>query len=120
MWLKFLRRISFVDSRSDPSLFIKNFGKHRLFLFVYDIVITGLNSCAVDSITQDLVGEFVIIDLGSLNFFLGIQVQRTPDGIHFNQSMYLSNLLKRLDMDNLRPSSDTSPALNYWGIHFIL
>lgn len=46
--------------------------------------------------------EFLIRDLGSLNLFLGIQVNKTPEGLHMNQSQYLATLLKGNAMDNLK------------------
>ena len=47
---------------------------------------------------------FSLKDLGSLHFFLGIQVVPTIDGLHLSQTQYIANLLKRAKMDQSNPS----------------
>ena len=42
--------------------------------------------------------EFPVKDLGSLNFFLGIEVKPTHDGIVLAQEKYISDLLTRTNM----------------------
>ncbi|KAK9053095.1 hypothetical protein SSX86_029725 [Deinandra increscens subsp. villosa] len=45
--------------------------------------------------------------MGELNFFLGLQVKQTADGIFLNQSKYIQDMLKRFDM--LSSSSAKTP-----------
>jgi hypothetical protein len=46
-------------------------------------------------------------DLGELNFFLGISVARVLESLHLSQSQYISDLLARTKMSNVKPI--TSP-----------
>ena len=43
-----------------------------------------------------------MIDLGLLNFFLGIQVLQTDDGIFLSQLKYALNLLQRFKMEDCK------------------
>ncbi|XP_050890814.1 uncharacterized mitochondrial protein AtMg00810-like [Lathyrus oleraceus] len=44
-------------------------------------------------------GEFEMSMMGKLNYFLGLHIKQTKDGIFINQSKYCKELLKRFDMD---------------------
>lgn len=56
------------------------FNLQDLFLnYVDDILITGSDNNAIDSLLQDLHRKFAIKDLGSLNFFLGIESTTSHD-----------------------------------------
>jgi hypothetical protein len=47
-----------------------------IFLLVYvdDIIVTNSSSAAVTALLHDLQGDFALKDLGSLHYFLGIEV----------------------------------------------
>jgi hypothetical protein len=47
--------------------------------------------------------EFEISMIGELSFFLGLQVKQTKDGTFICQSKYVTDLLKRFDIDNSKP-----------------
>ena len=63
--------------------------------------------------------EFPLKDLGSLSFFLSIQVCCTPKGLHIYQTRYISDLLTRTHMVDAKPSkspcSSTSKLSKYDG-----
>jgi hypothetical protein len=44
--------------------------------------------------------EFILKDLGVLNFFLGIQVHKTKDGLVLTQAKYAQEILARVGMTN--------------------
>ena len=44
-------------------------------------------------------------DLGSLNYFLGIQITHTSTGLHLSQTKYLQDLLCRTQMQGAKSSS---------------
>ena len=46
--------------------------------------------------------EFGMIDLGLMNFFLGIEVQQSESGIFISQFKYASEVLKRFNMSNCK------------------
>jgi len=47
-------------------------------------------------------------DLGPLNFFLGIPVTRSNNGLHLCQMKCKSNLIGRIDMDGAKPTKSSS------------
>lgn len=40
--------------------------------------------------------------MGKLNYFLGLQIKKSNNGIFINQSSYFQELLKKLDNDNCK------------------
>ena len=69
------------------SFFIFNSVEVRLFALVYmdDIISKGSSISAVDDLIRSLSLTFPIKDLGSLNFFLGVEVHRSSTGLHLSQ-----------------------------------
>ncbi|GJU13632.1 copia protein [Tanacetum coccineum] len=56
--------------------------------------------------------EFEMNMMGELNFFLGLQIKQKEDGIFFNQSKYIKEMLKKFGLEDSKPmktlmSSDT-------------
>ncbi|GJT57560.1 retrovirus-related pol polyprotein from transposon TNT 1-94 [Tanacetum coccineum] len=56
--------------------------------------------------------EFEMSMMGELNFFLGLQIKQMEDGIFFNQSKYIKEMLKKFGLEESKPmktpmSSDT-------------
>ncbi|GJR98525.1 pentatricopeptide repeat-containing protein [Tanacetum coccineum] len=56
--------------------------------------------------------EFEMSMMGELNFFLGLQIKQMEDGIFFNQSKYIKEMLKKFGLEDFKPmktpmSSDT-------------
>ncbi|GJT78850.1 ribonuclease H-like domain-containing protein [Tanacetum coccineum] len=54
-----------------------------LLLYVDEIVLTALSTVLLQLVITLLHGEFSMIDLGSLNYFLGISAQRSKSGLFF-------------------------------------
>jgi hypothetical protein len=75
-------KIGFRAIRSDSSLFVYHCDGDIAYILLYvdDIVLTGSSSRLLCSIVNQLRTEFAVRDMGALNFFLGIDVQRTADG----------------------------------------
>ncbi|VFQ79073.1 unnamed protein product [Cuscuta campestris] len=66
-------------------------------------------------LTQQLKGEFSMMDTGDLNFFLGINVQRTGGGLFLHQTQFAHEILERADMLHCKPIStpvDTKTKLS--------
>ncbi|GJW28693.1 retrovirus-related pol polyprotein from transposon TNT 1-94 [Tanacetum coccineum] len=42
--------------------------------------------------------------MGELNFFLGLQIKQMEDGIFFNQSKYIKEMLKKFGLEDSKPS----------------
>nr|GEZ61315.1 uncharacterized mitochondrial protein AtMg00810-like [Tanacetum cinerariifolium] len=48
--------------------------------------------------------EFEMSMMGELNFFLGLQIEQMKDGIFFNQSKYIKEMLKKLGLEDSKPT----------------
>ncbi|KAL8135932.1 hypothetical protein AgCh_010520 [Apium graveolens] len=49
--------------------------------------------------------EFDMSMMGELNYFLGIQIKQSKDGIYVHQLKYVKNLLTKFGFDNVKPKS---------------
>ncbi|TYK10332.1 Retrovirus-related Pol polyprotein from transposon TNT 1-94 [Cucumis melo var. makuwa] len=66
-----------------------------LLLYVDDMIITGNDPQAISDLQHYLGQHFEMEDLGSLNYFLGLEVSRRSDGYLLSQAKYASDLLAR-------------------------
>ena len=101
----FLLAIGFICSRADSSLFVLSKGADliHLLLYVDDIVVTGSNSALLDGFIGKLTREFATKDLGSLNYFLGLEAHRTSTGLFLSQAKYAHEILQRAQLVNSKP-----------------
>ncbi|TXG66151.1 hypothetical protein EZV62_007426 [Acer yangbiense] len=87
--------LSFHQSASDHSLFIKAEGNFFIALLVYvdDIILASKDKKAMDCLKDSLNKRFKLKDLGDLRFFLGLEVARSAKGIFVSQRSYALQLL---------------------------
>ena len=90
-----IETFSMQNSKSDHSVFYKNFNSGIILLVVYvdDIVITGSDFKGILSLKSFLHNQFDTKDLGMLKYFLGVDVMRS--GILLSQRKYVLNLLSK-------------------------
>jgi len=101
-----LLSLKFRQSKSDYSLFIENY-KGIIFLVVYvdDIVITGNNEEIISILKTKLDTLFKLKDLGNLQYFLGIEVSHSEQGIYLSQRKYIMDILSANGLLGSKPSS---------------
>ncbi|GJX99545.1 ribonuclease H-like domain-containing protein [Tanacetum coccineum] len=75
-----------------------------LLLYVDDIVLTASSKTLLQHIIASLHQEFSMIDLGSLNYFLGISVTWDSFGMFLSLRKYDVEILERAHMVNCNPS----------------
>ena len=90
----------FITARSDQSWFIRITTTHTIFVLVYvdDILVTGCNNERVQTIINQLNKSFTLKDLGEVNYFLGIQVRHTTEGLHLSKTKCIKDLLCKAKM----------------------
>ncbi|GJU08029.1 retrovirus-related pol polyprotein from transposon TNT 1-94 [Tanacetum coccineum] len=57
-----------------------------------------------DDFAKIMHDEFEMSMTGELNFFLGLQIKKMEDGIFFNQSKYIKEMLKKLELEDSKPT----------------
>ena len=81
-FVAYVTSLGFVQSRADNSLFVLRHSVDTTYLLLYvnDMILSASSSRLLQHIIAKLKLEFAIKDLGSLRFFLGIDVQRDDGG----------------------------------------
>ena len=69
------------------------------------MIITGDCKEFLEWLIKQLGTEFAMKDLGFLHYFLGIEVTKTPRGLHLCQHKYANDLLARADLSVCKPTS---------------
>ena len=67
-------------------------------IYVDDIIVISSSSPAIDRLLAQLRRDFAIKDLGTLSYFLGIEVQAVDEGLALCQRKYILDLLKKANM----------------------
>lgn len=96
-----------------------------LTIWVDDIILTGPNPEILAFLVSALNRRFPLTDGGDLTHILGIEISRTPQGIHLTQRGYIDEVLKRFNhadchaeatpldpsaISTLLPRDDVAPA----------
>ncbi|KAK1414967.1 hypothetical protein QVD17_30733 [Tagetes erecta] len=95
----------------DPTLFMKRENDDLLCVQVYvDDIIFGSTSASMCKEFEEIMkSRFQMSSMGEINFFLGLQVTQSADGIFINQSKFVEKLLKKFKMQDcqtIRTPSD--------------
>jgi hypothetical protein len=101
----YLTTLEFIEAKSDTSLFIFHRGSDTIYLLLYvdDIILTSSSMELLRCTISALQREFTMKDLGPLHHFLGITVERCPDGLFLHQHTYTLDILKRAVMVECKP-----------------
>ena len=77
----------FTQSKNDYSLFYQGSGSTMVVLLVYvdDIILAGADLDAISHVKTLLYSLFKLKDLGSLKYFLGLEIARSAKGICLSQ-----------------------------------
>lgn len=98
----------------DSSLFVYKHGNDVMMVLLYvdDIVLTGSNSGLLSCLISALNTNFSMKDLGSLHYFLGIEVTHTPQGLLLSQSKYAKPMATPMSVKCIFDSCDLDPYLD--------
>jgi len=69
-----------------------------LLVYVDDMIIIGDDEIEKQNLRERLVAQFEMKDLGKLEYFLGIEVAYSRQGIFISQNKYILDLLKETGM----------------------
>jgi hypothetical protein len=67
---------NFVHCKSDPNVYMLRTANSLLLLVMYvdDLLITGCSTSSIGAIKRILHDKFLMMDMGPLNFFLGLEI----------------------------------------------
>lgn len=104
---EFLVQSGYLMTPADSSLFVKTReGKVAIVLvYVDDLIITGDHVEEIQQIRGNLSVRFQMKELGELNHFLGLEVERAKDGLFLCQQKYAQDLLDKYGMLDCKPIS---------------
>lgn len=96
----------FSQSKSDYSLFTKGSGKSFVAFLVYvdDIILTGSSSQEICKVKEFLHSHFMLKDLGSVKYFLGLEISRSQQGLFLSQRKYCLQILEDTEFLNSKPA----------------
>ncbi|CAL1376492.1 unnamed protein product [Linum trigynum] len=95
----------FVQSQNDPSLFLRQTttGLTVLLLYVDDMIITGSDHVGIQELKETLHQAFKLKELGDVSYFLGLEIERTTQGIFVSQKKYVRDLLVEYQFLDCKP-----------------
>ncbi|GJX33932.1 retrovirus-related pol polyprotein from transposon TNT 1-94 [Tanacetum coccineum] len=98
----------------DNTLFTKKKSSNLIIVQIYvdDIIFGSTCQDMCDEFAKIMHDEFEMSMMGEVNFFLGLQIKQMEDGIFFNQSNYIKEMLKKFGLKDYKSmktpmSSDT-------------
>jgi len=80
-------------------------GKEELVVCVYvdDLIVTGARTEDIDSFKHEMAARFKMSDLGTLSYYLDIEVRHGKEHISLGQRAYAEKLLERSGMAECKP-----------------
>jgi hypothetical protein len=107
---RYLKEHGFKPSICEPCVYIRHRSEAKLpeiiTLSVDDLLLIGQSVELVNGMKRMLSNRFEVTDLGELNYFLGIKVDRdrTVRTITLSQPKYINDILERFNMTDCHPS----------------
>jgi hypothetical protein len=97
--------LGFKRCEFDHSMYVLHSNRDTLIVIVYfyDLIITGNNNSLAFRLKKQIVDCFDMTNLGTLHYFLGLQVLPLCDGFFISQSKYVMDLLTHFKMDDCNP-----------------
>ncbi|KAK1415024.1 hypothetical protein QVD17_30793 [Tagetes erecta] len=110
---KHLLEHGFTRGQIDPTLFMKRENDDLLCVQVYvdDIIFGSTSESMCKEFEEIMKSRFQMSSMGEINFFLGLQVKQSADGVFINQSKFVEKLLKKFKMQDcqtIRTPSDVN------------
>jgi hypothetical protein len=81
-----------------------------MLIYVDDIIIVSSSNQAIDKLIQKLKVDFAVKDLGTLDYFLGIEVKAAKNGVLLSQKRYALDLLRKANIEKCKSISTPMSA----------
>ena len=76
-----------------------------VLIYVDDFIVIGNNVGSISQLKKSLQHQFPIKDLGSLKYFLCIEIPTSSKGPFLNQRKYILNFLADADLQHVKPAA---------------
>ena len=98
---KFLKLSKFKQGAVDPTLFRKKVGDDLMLVQIYvdDIIFGSTNPTLTDEFRTLMESKFEMSSTGKINFFLGLNIRQSKEGIFINQESFTKKLLEKFGME---------------------
>ena len=95
-----ISRLGYMASHYDSALFLRRIDKCTILLLLYvdDMIITGDDLSGIQELKDFLSQQFEMKDLGHLNYFLGLEITHSTNGLYITQAKYASEFLSRVGL----------------------
>ena len=101
-----LKKMDFVQTKSDPCLYISSEGELCIIaVYVDDILIATKDKRKLDDVKSKLSAEFAVKDLGDLQYLLGVSITQnsTEKSVWIGQPVYTLNVLEKFGLKDAKP-----------------
>lgn len=117
-----LLKFGFVLLVSDSSLFQFQSGTSVAYILIYvdDMLLTGNNADLLDEVIRFLATYFKIKYLEPLNYFLGLELHGTAQGIFLNQYKYMLDIVKDCGFLMLNPHVFLCISITFFSVILLL
>jgi hypothetical protein len=98
----------FVSSSYNSALFLWTTDTSTILILLYvdDMIITGDDISGIHALQSFLSQNFEMKDLGTLSYFLGLEVTSSIDGYYLSQAKYAYDLLSRAGLTDSKTTSN--------------
>ncbi|GJX47970.1 retrovirus-related pol polyprotein from transposon TNT 1-94 [Tanacetum coccineum] len=101
----FLIKHNYTIRMIDNTLFTKKKNSNLIIVQIYvdDIIFGSTCQELCDDFAKIMHYEFEMSMMGELNFLLGLPIKQLEDGMFFNQSKYIKEMLKKFGLEDSKP-----------------
>ncbi|GJT41658.1 retrovirus-related pol polyprotein from transposon TNT 1-94 [Tanacetum coccineum] len=101
----FLIKHDYTMGMVDNIIFTKKKNSNLIIVQIYvdDNIFGSTCQELYDDFSKIMHDEFEMSMMGELNFLLGLQIKQLEDGIFFNQSKYIKEIIKKFGLEDSKP-----------------
>ncbi len=104
---RFMKAEGLYRSQVDPGVFVSESGDIEMMLltglWVDDLIIASKSLATIQRFKRAISKVYKMVDKGEIKWCLGMEVERTSDGIKLSQAAYITKLLERFGMSDAYP-----------------
>jgi hypothetical protein len=95
---------NFVRCKSNTNVYMPRMVDSLLLLVLYvdDLLINGCSTSVIVAVKRILHDRFLMMDMGLLHFFLGLEISQDESGIKLSQAKYARDILERFHMTDCK------------------